>query len=786
MKVQLWKTALSLSAGIFLGASATQANVYLTGGKIILLGGSLKLDPGVTFSSYSATNYVVTSGAGTVQQTVGSSAVVFPIGTLTSYSPITLSNSGTSDTFAVRVANLTNSVSDSTKMVNREWFLSEGTAGGSNLSATVQWNASDEGGSFSRSGTLEYGLYNGTTFSTVASSTSITGGDPYLLTLTGIATSFSSLVLGNRGAINGQILVAEESMPPVGGTVIRKDTFSSSGSIFKVPKGAQVSGDPVQSLTVTLPVAASGSKPATTITNSIDIAGNINLQLATKNPTRAAVTTGLLQLPPGTSSTTEEDGSISADNITLGGQSFEAEISASGAFSLALAISSGGAMLETELSTPEGTTSTLSGNQLDTVVVPESFTRSMVQQATLTLYDNGSVQVQTPILNSAGSIKARSVLHIPAGSKTSTGYTAILRSTFPDVSQNDGSLVTPSLTQNFDGEVEVTLTTTDSLGGQSKVILPKMTAGSEVKIQDNPDGTKSISGIMPLERQTGSARQVGRTAASTATTTDHYVGRDSLTNAAIYVKALADNTTLQIERPLSATVTTITVLTGQIQVNNGGILSTHLPPASFTVSNGIREFEYPAGISLLSFPRNSAISAADIEAYLPTVHSIWLWDQDQQSWQSYSPDLTKAFKLVDSFNISRIQESTAEGLGIFVYAENSFTLSLPDAPAGTLLDTSADLSSEWRLLGNDTDQPVTINDLLQTLPTNVLSLGRYSEGNWQIYSEDEETLNKRESEGVAEWPLSQPLAVGEAYWVQIKTSSRSQRGLLTPPTTAVP
>ena len=129
MQVKYWKTALSLWAGTFLGVGATQADVNLTGGKIILKGGSLKLVANAVFKNYSSSSYVVTSGTGTVQRTIDSNAVVFPIGTSESYSPITLSNSGTSDNFSLRVDNLTTSVNDSTKMVNREWFLSEGTVG---------------------------------------------------------------------------------------------------------------------------------------------------------------------------------------------------------------------------------------------------------------------------------------------------------------------------------------------------------------------------------------------------------------------------------------------------------------------------------------------------------------------------------------------------------------------------------------------------------------------------------------------------------------------------------
>jgi len=287
MQVKYWKTALSLWAGTFLGVGATQADVNLTGGKIILKGGSLKLAANAVFKNYSSSSYVVTSGTGTVQRTIDSNAVVFPIGTSESYSPITLSNSGISDTFKLRVSNLTSSVNDSTKMVNREWFLSEGTAEGSNLSATLQWNASDEGGSFSRSGPLEYGLYNGTAFNATAI-TGLSGSDPYTLNPSGLTSTFLSLVIGGEGAITGAptnepdptpepepppIVVVDIIVTPIHTPVPEPetpqievsgldDTLQDSGegtnptlSINQtkviVPKGVQLVGDAGDELTVT-------------------------------------------------------------------------------------------------------------------------------------------------------------------------------------------------------------------------------------------------------------------------------------------------------------------------------------------------------------------------------------------------------------------------------------------------------------------------------------------------------------------------------------------------------
>ena len=812
MQVKFWKTALSLWAGTFLGVGGTQADVHLNGGKIILQGGSLKLDASVAFSNYSASSYVVTSGTGTVQQTVGSSAVVFPIGTSTSYSPITLTNSGSSDIFALRVANLTSSVSDSNDMVNREWFLSEDTPGGSHLSATLQWNASDEGASFSRSGNLEYGLHNGASFS-AAAITGISGSDPYTLRPSGLTSTFQSIVIGQNGAITGtlttqpspsgptititvtptptpepepdgpQILVSDEDSSTQGtGDGTNTTTLSSNNTQVKVPKGAQVIGDPGEQLTVILPVAANASKPATEVTSTIDIDGTLNIWVDTINPAETELTTGLLQLRPGTQTEVEEDGTISTQ-FSLGSGSLAATIDARGTLAAELTTrDEDGQEQVTAITAPEGTRSTVldTTNQLDTLIYPEEFTRSEVEKARLTLNEDGTVLAQTPILDEDGNQRAQSTLHLPAGSKISGGYTAYLRSTFPSVSLSDGSQITPSLTQNFQGEVEVSLSTVDASGHRVTVLLPKMSAGSEVEWRTQGDGSKAIVSKMPLERKTESNARIGATLTGTQTG-DYYMGRDPLTNAAIYLSASTDNTTLQIQRSLTDQTTTITVLTGEVEVNNGGTLGSLLANESLEVDNAVREFSLAEGITLFSFPINQDLSAADLEVRLPEAHSLWLWDVDNQSWQGYSPDLATAFRLVDNLTVAQLGKTTLSGQGVFIYSHDNLTLTLPDEPSGSLRDTRANTSSEWRLLGNNTDQPVTISELLATLPANVLALWRAVDSEWQVYSTDADILEQRDAENLAEWSINSMLAVGEAYWVQVQPTQQTTKVLRRPP-----
>ncbi len=246
---------------LFLGgfSSGVQAlSLELEGGSLVIEDGSVELPEGVrfsgtetvdvqagqlifgsgaTFDSPSATSHLVTSGTGTVRQTVGSTAVLFPIGSsATSYTPITLTESGTSDTYDLRVRARDNSSGS----VDREWYLSEGTSGGGNLSVTVQWNAAEEASSFDRSGALEYGLSNGNDFTSVAISSSVSGSDPYTLSFSGVSTPLSSLAVGNGDALapfypppvasSGSASLLEDS----DNATLSASDFGLSGSITKI------------------------------------------------------------------------------------------------------------------------------------------------------------------------------------------------------------------------------------------------------------------------------------------------------------------------------------------------------------------------------------------------------------------------------------------------------------------------------------------------------------------------------------------------------------------------
>ena len=183
---------LNISAGSLnvAGNLNIGSKIFLNNNSLILKGSTSQITNG------NSTNYIVTNGTGTVNVENLNSArgtVNLPIGTATNYNPVSIANTGTSDTFSARVsegiANTTNGA------VNATWDISEATAGGSNVNLTLGWNASQQNGSFDAS-TAKVGHYlNGSW--TEENSGAVSNNS---ITATGIS-SFSPFAVMNFGAL---------------------------------------------------------------------------------------------------------------------------------------------------------------------------------------------------------------------------------------------------------------------------------------------------------------------------------------------------------------------------------------------------------------------------------------------------------------------------------------------------------------------------------------------------------------------------------------------------------
>jgi len=134
----------------------------------------------------SSTGYIKTNSTGVVKRNVGTSAVSYPVGN-TSYNPVTLANTGTTDYYGVRVVDNEPAGASTDHMVNKSWVVSEDVSGGSDLSVTPQWAASSELTGFDRT-SCQVGLTSdGGANYTWGSVGAATGSDPYTRDGTGFS-----------------------------------------------------------------------------------------------------------------------------------------------------------------------------------------------------------------------------------------------------------------------------------------------------------------------------------------------------------------------------------------------------------------------------------------------------------------------------------------------------------------------------------------------------------------------------------------------------------------------
>ena len=190
-----------------------------TSGKIDLADGYLYLGnynmslqgTPTTPTSASSSSFIVSNGTGTLSATCGN--ITFPMGTTGStsaYTPVIINNSGTSDTYSARVCDnvytdgACSGTAASGGLVNKTWQLTETTAGGSNVSLTLQWAASNENASFDRNNCF-ISHYTAGARTPVQTETTSSGSGPYTLNATGVS-SFSPFAIGTGGALPIELL----------------------------------------------------------------------------------------------------------------------------------------------------------------------------------------------------------------------------------------------------------------------------------------------------------------------------------------------------------------------------------------------------------------------------------------------------------------------------------------------------------------------------------------------------------------------------------------------------
>lgn len=138
----------------------------VTGNYVLALTGGSSSITGTAAFGNTATSWIVTgngsagignAGIGGVKiESIGSTGrsgtILYPIGpTTSSYNPITLINTGTTDDFTVTVNDQPVPGAPETDAVHATWNIAEVIAGGSNVTLGTQWNLPDEGAGFNRS-----------------------------------------------------------------------------------------------------------------------------------------------------------------------------------------------------------------------------------------------------------------------------------------------------------------------------------------------------------------------------------------------------------------------------------------------------------------------------------------------------------------------------------------------------------------------------------------------------------------------------------------------------------
>jgi hypothetical protein len=173
------------------------------GGKIFIGNNNLTVIQN-SYGNPGANDYVVMNGTGKlINNNIGTTVVIFPIGTTTSYNPVSIAN-GSNHNFSATVRSGFTYPPGNSSVVNREWNITDLTGGAVSANVTFQWNAAEEDGSFIR-GISQVGHYNGSAWHIISPAAPASGSDPYTRTATGVST-FSPFGIGSNGSLPVHLL----------------------------------------------------------------------------------------------------------------------------------------------------------------------------------------------------------------------------------------------------------------------------------------------------------------------------------------------------------------------------------------------------------------------------------------------------------------------------------------------------------------------------------------------------------------------------------------------------
>ena len=265
------------SAGVTLSASVQSltGTLTLTSGSLTLSTFDLNLGSAATTSGASSTKYVVTSSTGQMKKAALTTAFTFPVGNA-AYNPITITNTGTSDTYGVIVSDgAVPNATVSTAAVNRRWIVTEGTAGGGNLSVTAQYNTGETGSTFTTGSQVYVGLYVPTTWTTAT--TTVSGSNPFTAAGSGFTQSLPT------SGTTAYFSIGNEGMSLALPTVTTTTSASSITNNAASTGGQTIAGSGLTAKGVVYSTAAVSTTP--TLSNSVLTDGGTTTANFTSNLT---------------------------------------------------------------------------------------------------------------------------------------------------------------------------------------------------------------------------------------------------------------------------------------------------------------------------------------------------------------------------------------------------------------------------------------------------------------------------------------------------------------------
>lgn len=185
------------------GDQTLSGDLTLSSGKLFLGNNTLTVTGSI--SGASSSNYIATTGTGTLLRNItNGSSFTFPVGNST-YNPITIDNTGTTDNFWVQVADQvldggTSGTAITDKIVNRTWLIGKTNAStNAGVNITLQWEQNEELGTITNHKLSHYG--SSWALAAGISGSVTTSGTTKTMTHTGYTGTFSPFSIGGEGSV---------------------------------------------------------------------------------------------------------------------------------------------------------------------------------------------------------------------------------------------------------------------------------------------------------------------------------------------------------------------------------------------------------------------------------------------------------------------------------------------------------------------------------------------------------------------------------------------------------